>query len=170
MSKSDDNNKFRRGQGNAFKANNEVAFLAEEIRYSTFVHNYKLKAKFIIPALLPLMKSSTSDTQHESAKVKSKNGSSYKVDVNKVNYIEAVLPINIAWKFVIRSEIKQFGMSPNQKNMYIWIQIPKDTEFILSFVGDDINKARVTAVNDRSITRTGKTGNSMLPEERGDFY
>ena len=42
--KTEDDNKFRRGQGNAFKAGSEVAFLAEDIKYKTFVHKYQMSS------------------------------------------------------------------------------------------------------------------------------
>lgn len=139
----------KRGQGDAYKSTNEVAFLSEAIDYSSFVHSFKLKGKFIVPSLMPLMQTTNTYNKKEKANVSTRSGNKYNTTVDKTNYIEAFIPLNIVWKFVIRTKIKQFSENAEDTNLYINVHIPKDTEFILSFINDDINKCRVISVNER---------------------
>lgn len=129
--------KYRWNQGDAFKASNEVAFLAEEVEYEGFIHEYELKGTFIIPALIPMMKS-TEMMEEEF------NG------VTRYNYVKIPIPLHTVWKFVIKSQILPFDTGPDDLNLFINVLIPEGTEFILNFSGDDINRIRIIGVNERS--------------------
>lgn len=163
----EDNNRHTRpGQGDAFKTATEVAFLVQDAKFTGFVHNYTLKGKFIIPSLVPLMKSSSAINESGTTSITSNNtGRTYSGKYKRTNYVSISIPMNIAMRFMKRCSIRHFTIRPMDTNLYIQIVIPKNTEFILNFVGEDINKIRIVGVNENSLYSNGSASIGDLDDE-----
>jgi hypothetical protein len=84
---------------------------------------------------MPLMQTTNTYSEREKANVSTRSGNKYDTTVDKTNYIEAFITLNIVWKFVTRTKIKQFSENVQDTNLYINVHIPKDTEFILKYSG-----------------------------------
>lgn len=135
-------------QGDAIKTSTEVAKLAADAKYIGFIHNYNLSGKFIIPVLVPLMKSNT--IVEETTKIPSSKGANLSTSkIVRTNYVSIPIPMHLVWEYVIRSSIRRFSPNVWDTNLYVEIRVPKGTEFTINFVGDDINKIRVTGINKR---------------------
>lgn len=128
----------------------EIAFLAEDATFDGFIHNYALYGKFIIPVLTPMM-----DMDHAieevrvPATVKIQNNAVNTTRMTKTNYVELPIPFYLLNEFIFHSSIRRFGPNYEDTNLFYRLRVPKDTEFLVTFVGKDPNKIRVTGLNKR---------------------
>lgn len=136
-------------QGDAIKTSTEVVRLAADAEYIGFIHDYNLNGQFIIPILTPMMK--TSAKVNDKIRIAPIKGTKmkYASTITRTNYVEVPIPLHLVWEYVVRSSIRNFTTNSYDTNLYIQVEIPKGTEFVISFVGEDVNKIRILGINKR---------------------